>query len=54
MVLGPTSGQVVTSAEVKVKLSVAAAELQQETGLSDEGLQHLLRVAGSRWGYPCC
>jgi hypothetical protein len=48
MVLGPTSGQVVTSAETKVKLSVSAAELQQETHLSDAGLQYMLAVAGSR------
>ncbi|KAF6262380.1 hypothetical protein COO60DRAFT_1496817 [Scenedesmus sp. NREL 46B-D3] len=49
MVLGPTSGQVATAAESKVKLSVSAAELQQETRLSDAGLQHMLAVAGSRY-----
>jgi hypothetical protein len=35
-------------AELKVKLTVSAAELQQETGLSREGLQYLLAVAGDR------
>jgi hypothetical protein len=48
MVLGPTSGQTVTSAETKVKLRVSAAELQQETRLSKKGLQHMLEVAGKR------
>lgn len=48
IVLGARSGQVTTSTEVKVKLRVSAAELQQETGLSKKGLQHLLAVAGSR------
>lgn len=46
--LGPTSGQTVTAEETKVKLSVSAAELQQETRLSDASLQHMLAVAGKR------
>ncbi|WIA18449.1 hypothetical protein OEZ85_009908 [Tetradesmus obliquus] len=49
LVLGPTSGQTVTAEETKVKLSVSAAELQQETRLSDAGLQHMLAVAGKRY-----
>jgi hypothetical protein len=51
MVLGLTSGQVVTPAETKVKLSVSAAELQQETRMSEQGLQYMLAVAGSRCAY---
>jgi hypothetical protein len=31
-----------------VRLHVNAAELQQEVGLSEEGLQHVLRIAGKR------
>jgi hypothetical protein len=31
-----------------VRLHVNAAELQQEAGLSDEGLQHVLRIVGKR------
>lgn len=42
------SGQEVLPAELKVKLGVSAAELRQETGLSEEGLQYLLAVAGDR------
>lgn len=48
MMLHPASGQVVMPAELKVKLAVSAAELQQETGLSKQGLQYLLAVAGKR------
>jgi hypothetical protein len=48
LMLHATSGQVVMPAELKVKLAVSAAELQQETGLSTEGLQFLLAVAGDR------
>lgn len=46
--LHAASGQVVMPAELKVKLAVNAAELQQETGLSGKGLRYLLKVAGSR------
>jgi hypothetical protein len=46
--LHASSGQVVMPEELKVKLAVSAAELQQETGLSDQGLQYLLAVAGDR------
>lgn len=48
LMLHATSGQVVMPAELKVKLAVSAAELQQETGLSSQGLQYLLAVAGDR------
>lgn len=54
--LHASSGQVVMPEELKVKMSVSAAELQQETGLSQQGLQYLLAVAGDRsvgvlWGW---
>lgn len=48
LMLHAASGQVVMPAELKVKLAVNAAELQQETGLSGKGLRYLLKVAGSR------
>lgn len=48
LMLHAMSGQVVMPAELKVKLAVSAAELQQETGLSTQGLQYLLAVAGDR------
>lgn len=48
LMLHAASGQVVMPAELKVKLAVSAAELQQETGLSDNALQYMLAVAGER------
>lgn len=51
--LHASSGQVVMPEELKVKLAVSAAELQQETGLSDQGLQYLLAVAGDRYVAGC-
>jgi hypothetical protein len=48
LMLHVASGQEVLPAELKVKLAVSASELQQETGLSEQGLQYLLAVAGDR------
>lgn len=50
IMLHAASGQTLLPAEVKVRLAVSAAELQQEAGLSAAGLRHLLDVAGSRCG----
>jgi hypothetical protein len=49
MVLHAASGEAVLPAELKVKLSVSAAELAQETGLSSRALDYMLAVAGSRY-----
>jgi hypothetical protein len=48
MVLHAASGDTVMPAELKVKLAVSAAELAHEAGLSRDGLQFLLAVAGDR------
>jgi hypothetical protein len=45
------SGTTVLPAEVKAKMRVSAAELQEETGLSTAGLQHILAIAGNRYEY---